>query len=78
MMVSKLLMLEGLNEAATPLQRARKLFDVTGDRVGCAQVDETLAQLHIACNQHLPNFRSGLRLILLKTKLEKVLCLRRR
>ena len=46
-----LLTLKRFNEAQVHLQRARKIFDMTGDRVGCAQVDETLAQLHIACNQ---------------------------
>jgi len=47
-----LLTLKRFDEALLHLQRARKLFDGLNDSVGCAQVDETLAQLYIASNQH--------------------------
>jgi len=47
-----LLSLKRLPEAQVHLQRARKLFDGFGDSVGCAQVDETLAQMHLACEDH--------------------------
>ncbi|MGI9165752.1 MAG: ATP-binding protein, partial [Pyrinomonadaceae bacterium] len=47
-----LLTLKRFDEAQVHLQRARKLFDGLNDSVGRAQVDETLAQLHVACNQH--------------------------
>lgn len=46
-----LLTLKRLDEAQVHLRRARKLFDELGDSVGCAQVDETLAQLYLASNQ---------------------------
>ncbi len=47
-----LLTLKRFDEAQVHLERARKLFDGLNDSVGRAQVDETLAQLHVACNQH--------------------------
>jgi signal transduction histidine kinase/ActR/RegA family two-component response regulator len=47
-----LLTLGRLNEALIHLQRARERFDDLGDSVGCAQVDETLAQLYLANKQH--------------------------
>ncbi|HEY6118652.1 MAG TPA: ATP-binding protein [Pyrinomonadaceae bacterium] len=37
-------------EAAKHLERARRLFDELGDDVRRAQVDETLAQMHLASN----------------------------
>lgn len=43
-----LLTLQRFNDARIHLERARKLFDELGDRVGCAQVDETLAQLYLS------------------------------
>ena len=43
-----LLSLRRLPEAQIHLERARKLFDGFGDSVGCAQVDETLAQMYLA------------------------------
>ena len=47
-----LLTLRRLDEARVHLQRARELFNDLGDSVGCAQVDETLAQLYLASEQH--------------------------
>jgi signal transduction histidine kinase/CheY-like chemotaxis protein/predicted negative regulator of RcsB-dependent stress response len=47
-----LLTLRRLDEAQVHLQRARELFNDLGDSVGCAQVDETLAQLYLASEQH--------------------------
>jgi len=47
-----LLTLRRLDGARTHLQRARELFSDLGDSVGCAQVDETLAQLYLASEQH--------------------------
>ncbi len=47
-----LLTLRRLDEARIHLQRARELFNNLGDSVGCAQVDETLAQLYLASQQH--------------------------
>ena len=47
-----LLTLKRLDEAKVHLQRARSLFDGLGDIVGCAQVDETLAQLYLVSEQH--------------------------
>ena len=47
-----LLTLKRFDEAQVHLQRARELFDDLGDSVGCAQVDETLAQLYLASTQH--------------------------
>lgn len=47
-----LLNLKRLDEALVHLQRARKLLQGFGDSVGCAQVDETLAQLYLASKQH--------------------------
>ena len=43
-----LLTLKRLDEAEAHLARARKLFDAFDDKVRRAQVDETLAQLHLA------------------------------
>ena len=47
-----LLNLNRLEEAETHLQRARTLFSQLGDSVGCAQVNETLAQLHLISGKH--------------------------
>jgi signal transduction histidine kinase/FixJ family two-component response regulator len=47
-----LLTLKRLDEAQVHLKRAREVFDGLGDSVGCAQVDETLAQLHLASEQY--------------------------
>jgi signal transduction histidine kinase/ActR/RegA family two-component response regulator len=47
-----LLTLKRFEEAQLHLQRARKLFDGFGDGVGCAQVDETLAQLYLASERY--------------------------
>src|ERR1044072_1363617 len=47
-----LLNLNRLEEAETHLQRARTLFSQLGDSVGCAQVHETLAQLHLISGKH--------------------------
>ncbi len=46
-----LLNLNRLDEAHGHLARARKLFDGFGDKVRCAQVDETMAQYHLAAQQ---------------------------
>lgn len=46
-----LLNLNQFDEAEDRLVRARKLFDSLGDKVRRAQVDETLAQLHLARRQ---------------------------
>ena len=46
-----LLTLRRLGEAEAHLVRARKLFDGFGDKLKRAQVDETLAQLHIAAER---------------------------
>jgi signal transduction histidine kinase/ActR/RegA family two-component response regulator len=43
-----LLSLERFEESKIHLERARSLFEGLGDTVGCAQVDETLAQLYLA------------------------------
>ena len=43
-----LLSLQRFHESQTHLERARTLFSDLGDSIGCAQVDETLAQLHFA------------------------------
>jgi len=40
-----------LDEAEEHLIRARSLFERLGDRVRCAQVDETMAQLHLAAQE---------------------------
>jgi signal transduction histidine kinase/ActR/RegA family two-component response regulator/predicted negative regulator of RcsB-dependent stress response len=49
-----LLTLERFAEAQTYLERARNLFSELTDSIGCAQVDETLAQLHLRSgNYHL-------------------------
>ena len=42
-----LLTLERFGEAEICLERARNLFNELMDSIGCAQVDETLAQLHL-------------------------------
>ncbi|MGH9967994.1 MAG: ATP-binding protein [Pyrinomonadaceae bacterium] len=47
-----LLTLGRFEESKIHLQRARKLFDGFGDTVGCAQVDETLAQLYLASEHY--------------------------
>jgi signal transduction histidine kinase/ActR/RegA family two-component response regulator/predicted negative regulator of RcsB-dependent stress response len=47
-----LLTLNRFEEAQLHLQRARNLFSEFGDSVGCAQVDETLAQLHLASENY--------------------------
>jgi signal transduction histidine kinase/ActR/RegA family two-component response regulator len=47
-----LLSLERFEESKTHLERARGLFDKLSDTIGCAQVDETLAQLHIAAKNY--------------------------
>ena len=47
-----LLTLKRFVEAQIHLKRARELFDGFGDGVGCAQVDETLAQLYLASEQY--------------------------
>ncbi|HEY6660129.1 MAG TPA: ATP-binding protein [Pyrinomonadaceae bacterium] len=47
-----LLSLERFEESQTHLERARMLFSGLGDRIGGAQVDETLAQLHLASNNY--------------------------
>lgn len=46
-----LLNLRRFDEAEERLVRAKKLFDSFGDKVRRAQVDETLAQLHLALGQ---------------------------
>jgi TolB-like protein len=46
-----LLALRRLDEAEPHLVRGRKIFDSFGDKVRRAQVDETLAQLHIAAER---------------------------
>jgi len=43
-----LLSLKRFEESKSHLERARNLFATLGDTVGCAQVDETLAQLYLA------------------------------
>jgi signal transduction histidine kinase/ActR/RegA family two-component response regulator len=47
-----LLSLRRFTEAATHLERARELYDSLGDNVGCAQVDETLAQLYLTSGKY--------------------------
>jgi tetratricopeptide (TPR) repeat protein len=47
-----LLSLKRFEESRSHLERARNLFDELGDTVGCAQVDETLAQLYLASERH--------------------------
>ena len=47
-----LLSLERFDESQTHLERARTLFSELGDSIGGAQVDETLAQLHLASNNY--------------------------
>ena len=47
-----LLTLERFAEAQTYLERARNLFSELTDSIGCAQVDETLAQLHLRAGNY--------------------------
>jgi signal transduction histidine kinase/ActR/RegA family two-component response regulator len=47
-----LLSLERFEESQTHLERARALFSSLGDSIGGAQVDETLAQLHLASGNY--------------------------
>ena len=47
-----LLSLKRFEESKIHLERARTLFSGLGDSIGGAQVDETLAQLHLASNNY--------------------------
>jgi signal transduction histidine kinase/ActR/RegA family two-component response regulator len=47
-----LLGLKRFKESEIHLERARAIFNTLGDAIGCAQVDETLAQLCLASNNH--------------------------
>ena len=47
-----LLSLNRFEESRSHLERARNLFDRLGDTVGCAQVNETLAQLYLAAGRY--------------------------
>ena len=47
-----LLSLQRFKESEIHLERARALFKRLGDAIGCAQVDETLAQLCLASDRH--------------------------
>ena len=47
-----LLTLQRLEEADDHLQQARNLFHNLADSVACAQVDETIARLHLASKQY--------------------------
>src|SRR5205085_1530850 len=47
-----LLRLNRFEESQIYLERARTLFTGLGDSIGCAQVDETLAQLHLASENY--------------------------
>jgi len=47
-----LLSLQRFDESRSHLERARNLFYRLGDTVGCAQVDETLAQLYLAAERY--------------------------
>ncbi len=47
-----LLTLERFAEAQTYLERSRNLFSELMDSIGCAQVDETLAQLHLSSGNY--------------------------
>ena len=47
-----LLSLNRSHEAETHLERARTLFSRLNDNIGCAQVDETLAQLHLTAGKY--------------------------
>jgi signal transduction histidine kinase/ActR/RegA family two-component response regulator len=47
-----LLTLDRFGEAQTHLKRARHLFRELSDTIGCAQVDETLAQLYLSSHQY--------------------------
>jgi len=44
--------LRRFDDAKTHLNRARNLFEEFSDQVRRAQVDETLAQMHLACEDH--------------------------
>ena len=44
--------LKRFDEARSHLNRARRLFEVFSDQVRRAQVDETLAQMYLACEDH--------------------------
>ena len=48
-----LLILKRFTESKVHLERARGLFETLSDSIGCAQVDETLAQLHLASGNNL-------------------------
>jgi signal transduction histidine kinase/ActR/RegA family two-component response regulator len=48
-----LLTLDRFTEAQTYLERARELFSKLGDSIGCAQVDETLAQLYLRAENYI-------------------------
>jgi len=47
-----LLNLERFGEAKSHLERARNLFSGLADTIGCAQVDETIAQLYLASSEY--------------------------
>ena len=47
-----LLTLKRFRESRPHLLRARGLFDALSDTIGCAQVDETLAQLHLGSGDY--------------------------
>lgn len=47
-----LLSLQRFAESQTHLERARSLFRELGDMIGCAQVDDTLAQLYLASGNY--------------------------
>lgn len=47
-----LLGLKRFKESEIHLERARAIFNTLGDAIGCAQVDETLAQLCLASDNH--------------------------
>jgi len=47
-----LLSLQRFKESQTHLERARTLFNGLNDTIGCAQVDETLAQLYLASENY--------------------------
>ena len=47
-----LLSLKRYSESRLHLQRARTIFNELGDAIGCAQVDETLAQLFLASQSY--------------------------
>ncbi|HEY2963446.1 MAG TPA: ATP-binding protein [Pyrinomonadaceae bacterium] len=47
-----LLTLKEFHDAQAHLSRARSLFEEFGDQIRRAQVDETIAQLHLGCGQY--------------------------